>query len=392
MPPHKRPRKRETLLRLSDRGVTVRVFRRKGFAPLQLEVEERQDGRLVRQERRSFRDADEATAKQAAAQVFANLVGTAPTGQRSGALTLAEVVHKYLASAAFRNTKERTMQERKATLGFLLGYAHWAALPAHEFGQEQALDYFQARTKGAYRRHPRVETVSKREAQAELQVLRTVLNWAYSTREQGARLVKERVFDGLVIPGAGAATQPALNEGVFHALWAVRHRVHPAFGAALALAETYGKRGNSIRQLEWLHVNWLEHTVFWSPEYDKQEQIGLFWLPPDVETVLKAWHRHPKRPDSRWVFPAPHNADMPIDRRGFFRWLAQAYHHAGLVKPGQGGWHSFRRWFTTRNATAQKAAMNVAGMRNASTFLRYQQPPEDELRAVLMNRPLLRGE
>lgn len=381
--------KRETLYRLSDGGITVRVFRRKGIQTLQLEVDQRRPGYAPSKERRSFGHTELAKAKEHATTVFAQLMQHAPL-LPGAPLTVAAAIEKYLDSAAFKVTKQRTMDERRSVLRWMVGFEDWRVRPAIHLGQEDLLRYFQARIRGEFKRGPHIENVSRRRAQAELQMLRTALNWAYATRVQGRRLLTERVFDGLSIPGGGTPSQPAITEGVFHALWSIRHLMHPAFAPALALAEAYGKRGESIRHVQWTDITWAEHSIFWNPEHDKEEESGTFWMPSDVEAVLNVWWTHPSRPDSQWVFAAPKNPDEPIGRTSFGQWMNQAYRKAGLTKPRQGGWHALRRWFSTRNAGEnEKAAMRVAGMRNVSTFFRYQQPEPEALKQVLQNRPLL---
>jgi integrase len=386
-----KPSKREMLLRLSDRGVTVRVFRRKGFAPLQLEVEERYKGAKPRKERKSFGHEDVALAKQDAAEVFTRLLRSVPEPRGpNSALTLKETVERYLESAAFRATKTRTMEDRKSVLQWITGFQDWATKPAIHLSQEDVLEYFQARTRGHYRRTPASENVGRRRAQAELQMLRTALNWAYGVRLQGKRLISEKVFDGLVLPGGGTPSQPSVNANTFLALWGIRHLMHPAFASALALAAAYGKRGESIRHLRWTDINWGDHLVFWNPEHDKEEEAGTFWLPPDIEAILEDWYLHPERPDSPFVFAAPRKPSEPISRVSFGQWMGRAYKKAELTKPRQGGWHGLRRWFSTRNTGGdEKAAMRVAGMKNTSTFFRYQQPDDAALKRVLQNRPLL---
>ena len=385
--------KRKSILTLAERGMSVRVYYRAGVSTLQLEIDERVPGKKPRKMRRSFGHADEAAAKSEAHEVFGDLLKRTPIQRQRGELvTLGDVVERYEASASFRAVTERVQHDRTTALKLLLGFNSWRVLPVAHFGQEELLHYAEARTTGTYRCEGGHDTVSARRAQAELQILRTALNWGYTTKVAGKRIVPDRVFDGLTIPSGNAPIQPSVTEAEFGKLWATRYQMHPEFTPALALAYVYGKRGNSIRNLKWSEIDFEKPSIYWNPEHDKEDQVGEFWVPEDVAGLLKTWFDDPHRPASEWVFAAPKNPDMPVSRVSFYQWICLAYRKAGIQKPRQAGWHSFRRAFTTRNHTDAKAAMKLAGMRNLSTFNRYQQPEDADVKRVLMNRqPLQQG-
>lgn len=402
---------RRTIKTLAEGNLIVRVYYRANVKPLQMEIIRRDSSlpRGEREKRRSLGHADEARAITEAYGVLASLRAKDPTDRPAqGPLSLGQVVARYLDSIAFTSTTDRVQDERRTALTMCLNFvpegakSSWYAMNATHLAQEDILAYVQARTSGSYvNPEGSQDGVSIRRAQAELQALRTACNWAYSTKLKGKRLLVERVFDGLSLPEADAAAKPSTPDDVVAVLWAAAPKhAAPNYGLALACAYVYGKRSHSIRHLEWERVNLEKEArvlgsvlvppghIYWSREYDKENEAGVFPVPKDMVALFEAWRDNADRKPSPWVFYAPKNPDTPISRVSFQQWGNQGYRNARLTKPKQGGWHGYRRNFSGRNRDAAKAAMTIAGWKNLETFLAYQQPESAEILKVLNNRTL----
>ncbi len=65
-------------------------------------------------------------------------------------------------------------------------------------------------------------------------------------------------------------------------------------------------------------------------------------------------------------------------------WLKKAFLSGKLEKPAGSLWHMFRRvWATERKDLPLKDVAAAGGWRDTTTLLRYQQPDEATLRAVV---------
>src|SRR6266566_16103 len=79
----------------------------------------------------------------------------------------------------------------------------------------------------------------------------------------------------------------------------------------------------------------------------------------------------------------------PVTRHLAAYWLKEAFERGKITKPKGGLWHMFRRaWATERKDLPLKDVAAAGGWRDTSTLLRYQQPDDETLRAVVeFDRP-----
>ena len=87
------------------------------------------------------------------------------------------------------------------------------------------------------------------------------------------------------------------------------------------------------------------------------------------------------------LFPHPQRRRHrrgPVTRHLAAYWLKEAFQRGKIDKPKGGLWHMFRRaWATERKDLPLKDVAAAGGWRDTSTLLRYQQPDEETLRAVV---------
>jgi integrase len=354
--------------------------------------------------RHSLRTTDETEARAQAHALWASLLQNvakepiAPPASQAiatGTLTLGQLVSRYLQSEAFVATKKTTQEGRKQALEVLLDFPDdrgrpWREMVATKLDNEQVRRYVRARRTGAYT-HARVLTAkaSDRTIQHALATLRAACHWAYATKVGDRRLVPERVFDGIDMPGEGAPKQPRMSQATFEKLLDVSRTMHPTFGLMLRLAEALGNRLSSIRQLRWEDVLWDDTRVVWQAEFDKEGNHRWSPLPDHILDALKAEQRRQEAEgiETPWVCPKPTDPTVPVGKRVATQWLERAYDKAKLPKPEGGGWHQLRRkWKSDRRHLPDALVMKAGGWKSRAAFDRYDQPTDDELLAVVLNR------
>ncbi len=99
------------------------------------------------------------------------------------------------------------------------------------------------------------------------------------------------------------------------------------------------------------------------------------------------------------MFPHPQrcrHCGGPVTHHLAAYWFKEAFERGKIVKPARSLWHMFRRvWATERKEVPLKDLAAASGWRDTTTLLRYQQPDESTLRAVVASssdpRAALRG-
>ena len=160
----------------------------------------------------------------------------------------------------------------------------------------------------------------------------------------------------------------------------------------ILLAWRTGRRLSAILALRWDDVGFEKGTIRWRAEHDKIRQT---WVVPARSDLLKELRRfRAERPGigSVLLFPHPQRRrhhSGPVTRHLAAYWLKEAFERGKIAKPKGGLWHMFRRaWATERKDLPLKDVAAAGGWRDTSTLLRYQQPDEETLRAVVdFDRP-----
>ena len=88
---------------------------------------------------------------------------------------------------------------------------------------------------------------------------------------------------------------------------------------------------------------------------------------------------------SGWIFVSAKEADRPMDRHLFDKWLTRAEKAAGMKKLVGGLWHPYRRaWATARKHLPSPTSPLQGGWKDTETLLTcYQQADTQTLLAVM---------
>jgi integrase len=218
-------------------------------------------------------------------------------------------------------------------------------------------------------------------------MFKAALNWACQKYERGHPLLTRHALEKVRIPTERDPKRPLLEAPSIRALLAAAPRVHPLLQPLIVLAWRTGRRLSSILALRWDDVDLVKGAVRWRAEHDKIRQT---WVVPAHRDVLRELRRlRTERPGigSTLLFPHPQrrrHRGGPVTRHLAAYWLKEAFNRGKIPKPKGGLWHMFRRaWATERKDLPLKDVVAAGGWRDTSTLLRYQQPDEDTLRAVV---------
>jgi len=240
-----------------------------------------------------------------------------------------------------------------------------------------------------WRRHGGVagRRVGANTIQRDLGMFKAALNWACQKYEGGHPLLTRHALEKVRIPTEKDPKRPLLDTGSIQALIAVAPAVHPLLRPLIVLAWRTGRRLSAILALRWDDVDFEQETIRWRAEHDK---IRKTWVIPARRDLLGELRRlRAERPGigSVLLFPHPQRRRHrrgPATRHLAAYWLKEAFLRGKITKPKGGLWHMFRRaWATERKDLPLKDVAAAGGWRDTSTLLRYQQPDEDTLRAVV---------
>jgi integrase len=238
------------------------------------------------------------------------------------------------------------------------------------------------RSGGVARRRVGASTI-----QRDLGMFKAALNWACQKYEDGHPLLTRHALEKVRLPTEKNPKRPVLETEAIRALLAFAPAVHPLLHPLMVLAWRTGRRLSSILALRWDDVDFGKGTIRWRAEHDKIRQT---WVIPAHPEVLRELRRlRARRPGIGFVLLFPHpqrrrHRGGPVSRHLAAYWLKEAFSRGRIAKPEGGLWHMFRRaWATERKDLPLKDVAAAGGWRDTSTLLRYQQPDEDTLRAVV---------
>lgn len=221
----------------------------------------------------------------------------------------------------------------------------------------------------------------------DLGMFKAALNWACQKYEGGHPLLTRHALEKVRIPTEKDPKRPLLEAGSIRELLAAAPAVHPLLRPRIVLAWRTGRRLSSVLALRWEDVDFAKGTIRWRAEHDKIRQT---WIVPAHRELLRELRRvRAKRPGigSVLLFPHPQrrrHRGGPVTRHLAAYWLKEAFQRGRIAKPKGGLWHMFRRaWATEPKDLPLKDVAAAGGWRDTSTLLRYQQPDEDTLRAVV---------
>lgn len=153
---------------------------------------------------------------------------------------------------------------------------------------------------------------------------------------------------------------------------------------ALVIAEATGRRLGSIRQLRWEDIDWTGRAIRWRAEADKKRRDSVVPTPLPLSRELRRFQRR-LGTKTGWIFASEQDADRPMDRHLFDKWLHRAEKAAKLTKLHGGLWHPYRRaWATARKHLPLTDVAAAGGWKDTETLLTcYQRPDAQTLLAVM---------
>src|SRR3989440_4021638 len=238
------------------------------------------------------------------------------------------------------------------------------------------------RNGGASGRLVRANTIRR-----DLGMFKAALNWACQKYDGSHPLLTRHVLEKLRIPTEKDPKRPLLDSDAIRGLLAVAPAVHPLLRPLILLAWRTGRRLSAILSLRWDDLDFENASIRWRAEHDKIRQTWVIPARHDLLEELRRCRVDHLKIGSVLLFPHPQrrrHRGGPVTRHLAAYWLKEAFQRGQVPKPAGGLWHMFRRaWATERKHLPLKDVAAAGGWRDTSTLLRYQQPDEATLRAVV---------
>lgn len=241
--------------------------------------------------------------------------------------------------------------------------------------------------------------VRPRSAQADVELLRSMLHWATTFRlRSGARLLERDPLAGVKRPGRGTnprrplathdrfmATRRAIQGLAEESDDEVQRQRWLKLELALVIAEATGRRLGSIRQLKWSDIDFGANRILWSSVTDKMGVEAKVPMSKALSDELQSFRVKRGGAFGGLLFPSETDRDKPIRRDVFGKWLQQAERRAELVKLDGSLWHAYRRsWATERKDMSPVDVARCGGWKGPRTLLEIYQQPDDETMLAVM--------
>jgi hypothetical protein len=322
----------------------LRVVSRTGSRHLYLEVDRKTEGGRWATKRESLGHGDLPEARRHARAVLAAmLVQPAATPAVVGALTLGQVVARFVQSEQFARCAPGTQQDYQGAFAILLDFVDpatgtpWRQLPAAHLDPEKVQALVNAWTGGTYR-HPRMTRTRAKPNRVRnaLAALRTACNWAHAVRTDRGRLLPEKVFDGILLPAEKNPVQPRMDDATLEQLLALAETFPTRgdgrflFRLLLEAAEAFGNRINALLHLRPADLR--ADEVWWDPAFDKMGQGRTSYLDPALKAKFDAELARPGRPASPWVFYALSGSTVRTRS-----WASSGHRGWGIIRCGGNG-------------------------------------------------------
>ena len=372
---------------LGERGCRVVLFERKPGGVLYREVYV--GGKRVAA-KKSLAHRDRERAKADAYTMLA-LLKVRKDALDGGKLTLQTLFDNYIESQAFKAKKRETQRYDQTKLKRVLRYL--------DNGARDVLSVSELDVKGYA--HARLSTgdVRTRTVEADLSVLRAMLNWGVRQRNRrGEPLVRYNPLQGVKLPREQNPMRPVATWERFEKTRAALRDLQETACStermrwikvelALVLAEATGRRRGAIQQLRWEDVNFDKGAICWPHDSDKRGKAWLMPMPEQLADELRKFQRRIGAVGG-WMFASERNSGAPMHPRTLTKWLEKAERKAGLPKLQQGLWHPYRRkWGTERKHLPIVDVAAAGGWKDTQTLLTHYQQPDAETLLAVMNEP-----
>jgi integrase len=388
---------------LGERGARVRLFQKRRGG-----VFYRATWIAGARDVRSLETHDRKEAERLGRQLLAALLGGEGLAA-SDVLSFGALWHQFRESSEFLDNDARTQEDYAAHADVLRAFFGEVRDAATLTGRDQ-LAFTSARRAGGIRvTSTRIRdgvsvqhewttgAVRSRAVEADLVLLHGMLNWATrERRETGKPLLEHNPLRGVRIereknPRRPVATRErfertrtAMQKLLGEATIDTERRRWIKMELALLIAKNTGRRLGSIRQLRWDDVDFEAGTIRWRADTDKK---GVEWVVPIPQTLCDELRSFRTRLGviAGWVFPAEKDAEQPMGRDQFDKFLRIAEAKAELPKLDGGLWHPYRRgWATAKKHLPLADVASAGGWNGVDTLLRcYQQPDNETILAVM---------
>jgi integrase len=312
-------------------------------------------------------------------------------------LTLEGLWNRYQQEApSYRKNAEKTQKEKQRTAAYLLA----------GFGRKKVVAdlcvhdtecFIEKRERGlALDDGKQLKPAGRRTVENDLQLLRTLLNWATTVKVGGQWLLRENPLRGFAIPKEENPRRAvATYDRFLQTLEAVRQlgaeapqqrgrRKWLRIELALVITEATGCRLGSLRGLRWADWNFEAPSVRFRPEFEKRKRGRTIPVTREVADEVKSLQLKLEAFGDGWLFPRT-DGSGPWPREVFDQALRKAEMKAGLPKLDGTLWHGYRRkWATERKAYSPVDVMAAGGWRDLRTLQNcYQQADEATVMTVM---------
>jgi site-specific recombinase XerD len=251
--------------------------------------------------------------------------------------------------------------------------------------------------------------VRARAVAADLEWLRTVLNWATKARdEKGRYFLRASPVRGYEIPKEANPRRPVASQDRYEAIREVsdqvtmeirsggkRHQVRSYLSELLDIVNGTGRRVSAVLDLHYEDLRLDEGpdgAIQWRADSDK---MGKAWVAPINAQVRGALDRILReRPGigRAYLFPSPRTARQPVSKDLASSWLKRAEKLAKVPKMEGSLWHAYRRkWATERKHLPDKDVAYAGGWKDLTVLKSaYQQVDEATLYRVVSEPAELR--
>lgn len=316
-------------------------------------------------------------------------------------LTVGRLWSMYRESAAFRANTPSTQADKRSR-GPLLVLGLCADTYIELLTPEDVKQYIELRQRGTGWADGRVTQKPRglRTVEADLVLLRTMINWARRERgEDGRFLIDANPLQGVDIPKEKNPRRPVATYNRFERTLVGFQRLIEKSSSdketvrliaardALRVAEATGRRIGSVRRLDWSDVDWRGGRLRWREATDKSRRQQLVALPSSIAGPLRTRWLAAGQPAQGFVFPSPRRRENTTSMLSAE--LRRAELEAGLEPLDGGLWHPFRRkWGSERKHMPIKDVTDAGGWSDITTFLTCYQHADDDSLEQVMESPL----
>jgi integrase len=382
-------------LSLGERGCRVRVMQRKPGGPFVRVIWVPGQGRSQASLGTSSR-----VEARARAEMFLRALLDHDRPQPPAPLTLEGLWNRYQQEAPrYRKNGEKTRKAKQRTAECLFAGLGRTKLVA-DLCLHDVECYIERRETGLRLENgTSLRPVRSRTVEADLQLLRTMLNWATTVKVNGQWLLHENPLRAFELPKEQSPRRAVVTYDRFlHTLEAVRllaaearqrrgRRKWLLLELALIIVEATGCRLGSLRGLTWADWNFEVPAVRFSAEFDKRKRGRTVPVTRELAEAVRALRLQLEAFGDGWLFPTK-VASRPWTRSLFDQALRAAERKAGLPKLEGTLWHGYRRkWAMERKSWPQADVMAAGGWRDPSTLHNCYQQADDATVLAVMTCP-----